>query len=170
MKYKLRTIENNDLEAIRKMRNAQTKILRQVKPISYNEQQEYFSKIHKDNSQILFAIEDEVEEMIGYCGLVNINYVYSTAEISFITIKSECNVEYSKIFLFILNRLSDFAFNSLGLNKIWTETYGFRTNHISILEQFGMIKEGVLREHVFKDGERHNSIIHSKLKNEHLQK
>jgi RimJ/RimL family protein N-acetyltransferase len=170
MKYKLRTIENNDLEAIRKMRNAQTKILRQVKPISYNEQQEYFSKIHKDNSQILFAIEDEVEEMIGYCGLVNINYVYSTAEISFITIKSECNVEYSKIFLFILNSLSDFAFNSLGLNKIWTETYGFRTNHISILEQFGMIKEGVLREHVFKDGERHNSIIHSKLKNEHLQK
>ena len=170
MKYKLRTIENNDLEAIRKMRNAQTKILRQVKPISYNEQQEYFSKIHKDNSQILFAIEDEVEEMIGYCGLVNINYVYSTAEISFITIKSECNVEYSKIFLFILNSLSDFAFNSLGLNKIWTETYGFRTNHISILEQFGMVKEGVLREHVFKDGERHNSIIHSKLKNEHLQK
>ena len=170
MKYKLRTIENNDLEAIRKMRNTQTKILRQVKPISYNEQQEYFSKIHKDNSQILFAIEDEVEEMIGYCGLVNINYIYSTAEISFITIKSECNVEYSKIFLFILNSLSDFAFNSLGLNKIWTETYGFRTNHISILEQFGMIKEGVLREHVFKDGERHNSIIHSKLKNEHLQK
>ena len=92
MKYKLRTIENNDLEAIRKMRNAETKILMQVKPISYNEQQEYFSKIHKDNSQILFAIEDEVEEMIGYCGLVNINYVYSTAEISFITIKSECNV------------------------------------------------------------------------------
>ena len=170
MKYKLRTIENNDLEAIRKMRNTQTKILRQVKPISYNEQQEYFSKIHKDNSQILFAIEDEVKEMIGYCGLVNINYIYSTAEISFITIKSECNVEYSKIFLFILNSLSDFAFNSLGLNKIWTETYGFRTNHISILEQFGMIKEGVLREHVFKDGERHNSIIHSKLKNEHLQK
>ena len=69
-----------------------------------------------------------------------------------------------------MNFISKYAYNHLKLHKIWTETYGFRTNHISILEQFGMIKEGVLREHVFKDGERHNSIIHSKLKNEHLQK
>ena len=166
MDLKIRTIENNDIELIRKWRNEQINILRQIKPISQIEQQEYFSNIHNDNRQILFAIEDA--KLIGYCGLVNLNYIYSTAEISFIAETEMDKIRYKDLFMYTLNYLADYAFNTLNLNKVWTETYEFRTHHVSILEQFGMVKEGVLREHAFINGRKYDSIIHSKLKEEYV--
>ena len=169
MGYNLRTIENEDLELIRKWRNEQIDILRQVKPISYNEQKDYFSNIHKDSIQILFALTID-DLFVGYCGLVNIDYIYSTAEVSFIAKTNMQDSNYRKLFTFTLDNLAKYAFNTLNLNKIWTETYEFRKKHIHILESFGFIQEGILREHVYIKGKKHNSIIHSILKDEHLQK
>jgi RimJ/RimL family protein N-acetyltransferase len=163
---KLRTIENTDLESIRGWRNSQIDVLRQYKPITYNEQQEYFNNLHKDSKQILFAIENK--KLIGYCGLVNINYVYSTAEISFIADTYIKKSAYETAFTFVLQELSNIAFNSLNLNKLWTETYEFRKDHINILESCKFIKDGTLREHVYKNGKRYDSIIHSLLKKEYI--
>ena len=162
MKYKLGTIEKKNIEFIRTLRNNQMDILRQFKLINSVEQEEYFNKVHKDNTQILFSILDD-DSFIGYCGLTNINYIYGTAEISFIVDTDD----YENVFLFVLNELSEHAFNVLNLNKIWTETYEFRKNHINIIESFGMKQEGILREHVYKKGKRYNSIVHSLLKREY---
>lgn len=166
-KYTLGTIEKDNIEIIRKLRNEQIDILRQFKPINSVEQEEYFSKIHKDNKQILFSILDD-NTFLGYCGLININYIYGTAEISFIVDGLRLHADdYESIFLFVLNELRKHAFNTLNLNKIWTETYEFRTNHINILESFGMKKDGILREHIYKKGKRYNSIVHSMLRREY---
>ena len=162
MKYKLGTIEKNNLEFIRELRNNKMDILRQFKLINSVEQEEYFSKIHKDNTQILFSILDN-DTFFGYCGLTNINYIYGTAEISFIVDTND----YKNVFLFVLSELSKHAFDILNLNKIWTETYEFRKNHINIIESFGMKQECILREHVYKKGKRYNSIIHSLLRGEY---
>jgi RimJ/RimL family protein N-acetyltransferase len=167
MDLSIRTIEKTDIENIRIWRNEQTDILRQVNFISQIEQEEYFTKIHNDNKQILFAIDDK-NNFVGYCGLVNLDFIYSTAEISFVAKTNLDKLYYKNLFNFTLKYLGDYAFNTLNLNKIWTETYSFRKYHISILEDFGMVKEGILREHVYIKGKRHNSIIHSKLKKEHV--
>lgn len=162
MKYRLCTIEKEHIQAIRRLRNQQIEVLRQFKPISSTEQEEYFSALHKDNKQILFSILEN-GAFIGYCGLTNINYVYGTAEISFIS----CVEKHEEIFVFALRQLCDQAFNVLNLNKVFTETYDFRKQHIKIIEDFGMIKDGVLREHVFKKGKRYDSVIHSLLRGEY---
>ena len=141
-------------------------ILRQYKLITTQEQIEYFDGIHRDNKQMLFSV-DRSDSFVAYCGLVNINYVYSTAEISFVASPTVVGQDYEKLFLFVLGNLFDIGFNQLNLNKLWTETYEFREFHINILEKFGFVKEGVLRDHIFKMGKRHNSIIHSKLRGEH---
>mgnify|MGYP003656489753 CR=1 FL=1 len=169
VKYKLGTIEEHHVEFIRRMRNEQMSILRQFKPIDYNEQKEYFSNIHKDNRQILFSILDvnSEERCIGYCGLTNINYVCGTAEVSFITEETNDLESYKSILFFVLGELAKYAFDSLNLNKLWTETYDFRDNHISVLESFGMSREGALREHVYHAGKYHASIIHSILEREY---
>ena len=102
MKYKLSTIGKQHVEKIRLLRNEQLEILRQFKPISSMEQEEYFYGIHKDQRQVLFSILEE-EKFIGYCGLTNINYVYGTAEVSFIVDKSD--EECESAFLFCLQEL-----------------------------------------------------------------
>lgn len=162
MRYKLGTIEQGDIEYIRELRNSQIDILRQFRPINSIEQEEYFSRLHKDNKQILFSILDN-DNLVGYCGLTNINYVYGTTEIAFI-VNGE---EHEKVFLFALGELSKYAFHVLNLNKVWTETYEFRKSHIKVIKDFGMKQEGVLREHAYKKGKRFNSVIHSLLRREY---
>tara|TARA_Y100001973_G_C5186120_1_gene327945 strand:+ start:1074 stop:1589 length:516 start_codon:yes stop_codon:yes gene_type:complete len=169
-KYKLDTIENEHIHLIRKWRNEQINVLRQARLINKIEQEEYFSKIHLDDRQMLFSILED-GQLVGYCGLVNINYINGTCELSFI-----CNTEiintpkYDKILLFTFAELAKNAFMSLGLNRIWTETYDFRRHHLNLLEEFGMIKEGILREQIFYNGERHDSIVHSMLRREYDRK
>ncbi len=166
-KYKLGTIEKDHIELIRKWRNEQIEILRQTKPISYAEQEEYFSKLNKDDKVILFSILDQKDKLLAYCGLVNINYVNETAELSFLANTGIAKTNtYSDLFLFVLKELVKYAFDTLNLHKVWTETYAFRDKHIEILESFGMTKEGVLREHVYYKGKRYSSIIHSILRDE----
>lgn len=163
MKYKLSTIEKEHIEKIRFLRNQQIEVLRQFKPISFKEQEEYFQNVHKDQRQILFSILEE-NKFIGYCGLTNISYVYGTAEFSFIT--NSLDEECESVFLFCLNELCNFAFKTLNLNKVHTETYEFRKEIINFIEKRGFKKDGVLREHVYKNGKRYNSFIHSLLRSE----
>ena len=160
MRYKLSTIDKHHVEKIRLLRNNQLEILRQFKPISFMEQEEYFYSIHKDQRQILFSILEE-DKFIGYCGLTNINYVYGTAEVSFIVDQSD--EECEGVFLFCLQELCGFAFNTLNLNKVHTETYEFRKKIIGLIEKSGFKKDGILREHVYKNGKRYNSFVHSLL-------
>jgi RimJ/RimL family protein N-acetyltransferase len=55
----------------------------------------------------------------------------------------------------------------LDFNKLYTETYSFREQHIKILEDNDFIEEGVLKEHIFNQENKkfYNSIFHSILKN-----
>ena len=59
---------------------------------------------------------------------------------------------------------------SLDLPGRNTTSYGsvIANSFLNILENFGFIQEGVLREHVYIKGKKHNCIIHSVLKNEYL--
>jgi len=165
--YTLGTIDHKHIHLIRQWRNEQIDILRQNKLITETEQEEYFSNIHRDNRQMLFSILED-GELVGYCGLVNLDYINRSSELSFI-----CNTEllnaakYDELFFYAFNELAKTAFMSLGLNRLWTETYSFRGDHLRLLKKFGMIEEGILREQVFYSGKHCDSIIHSMLRREY---
>ena len=56
-----------------------------------------------------------------------------------------------------------FAFDELCFNRIFTETWDFRDEHIGILEGFGFVYEGRLRQHVAKGGRAHDALLHGLL-------
>ncbi len=169
-KYGLASIEYPDLEKIRIWRNKQMENLRQFRPLTIKNQEKFWDSIANDEKTVLFAIiAKENENLIGYCGVVNIHPVYSHGELSFLVDDQidQKGPVYREIHLECLHLLCDYAFNQLHLNRIFTETYEFRKEHIVNMERFGMVKEGILREHVFKNGTFCNSIIHSILKKEY---
>ena len=47
---------------------------------------------------------------------------------------------------------------------MFTESYAFREYHISILEENGYKKEGVLRNHIAKFGKFYDLIVHGIIK------
>jgi RimJ/RimL family protein N-acetyltransferase len=162
----LRCISESYIEDIRKWRNKQTDILRQKKIISKLEQQNYFKKnifndMGRKPKNILFAIfYDEI--FIGYGGLVHISWGDMRAEISFLLDPkiSHAKKKYEIIFSNYLYLIKSIAFESLALNKIFTETFKFRTRHINILEKNKFVKEGELSQHNRINNNFINSVIH----------
>jgi RimJ/RimL family protein N-acetyltransferase len=139
-----RPLRFRDIERIRLWRNSQRKYLRQRGFISRVRQISYFLfSFRKDlplehPEKVLLGMESG-GQLVGYCGLVHINWIRDEAEVSFLVSRAK-NVEeaYGQVMTAALMCLCEVA-KSLGLKWLKTETYVFpeRQNHLAILEAFG---------------------------------
>jgi len=170
------SLKREHLEKLKEWRNAQMDILRQWKPLTDHNQEKWFQEVSTAINQVVFSIvifdKGNNEEFIGYCGLVHIDHINKRAELSFLieperTSKREV---YQEDFTAALRVLCEYGFNQLNFNKIFTETFSFRKYQIEILEKFGFRKDGILREHQYVNGKYWDSIIHSMLRSEFLEK
>lgn len=160
-------INRDDIESIRGWRNAQTKVLRQNKIITKQEQIQYFEHYifneycSSEPSNILFSLFFE-GTLLGYGGLVHVSWENKRAEISFLVSPEVASNKdlYKDIFTSFLKLTKVIAINYLGLRRIFTETFDFRNAHISILEDSGFVREGVMNDHVIIEGRPCASIIH----------
>jgi RimJ/RimL family protein N-acetyltransferase len=59
-----------------------------------------------------------------------------------------------------------FCFSQLGLNKVYLDVWEENQRAIKCYLKCGFKEEGVLREHVRKDGRYHNKVIMSVLRQE----
>ena len=171
--YETTSIQMEDSECIRKWRNEQITALRQNEPLGKTEQERYFREVvkpqfnQKQPDQILLRFTNE-NQLIGYGGLVHLNWTDKRAEASFLleTERAKDQELYQSECKIFMNLLMICAFTVLGLNKISTEAYAHREFHVNALEQAGFTREGVLREQTKVDGNWVDSIVGSILKSE----
>jgi len=165
-------LSKEDLSSIKDWRNTQMDILRQWRPLTDRNQENWYHVVSEDNHQVIFSIkecnQDAATQLIGYCGITNIDYINRRGEISFLVDPSRAEdlILYQPDIFAVLNHLCQYGFDRLNLHKLFTETFDFRVKHISLLEQFGMHLDGVIREHQYIRGNYHNSVIHSILQSE----
>ena len=169
--FSLVPIRDEDKYVILEMRNEQMYHLRQAKPLTIKDQEDYFENVvsklfeaEKPN-QLLFSFIKN-EEFVGYGGLVHINWIDKNAEISFI-MKTELekeNFEYFwKNYLSILDKL---AFEELNFHKIYTYAFDLRPHLYQVIEKAGFVEEARLKEHCFFDGKFLDVVLHSKYNRE----
>jgi len=164
--YVLIPIRQEDIQSIRKWRNAQIDVLRQNKPISENEQEKYYEEIMKKNflknnpEQILFSFLLK-SKCIGYGGLVHIDWEQKSAELSFLNETSRAkNLDlYFKDFSKFLKIIFKIVFDNMKINQIVTETYNIRPKTIEILKSFGFKKKTTLKNHIKINGKLIDSLI-----------
>ena len=161
-------LERKDIAMIKDWRNRQMMILRQSKPLTDTDQEEWYRNLSRDDSQIVFGLrfnEGESDHLVGYCALVRMDSISKRAELSFLVnpTRAESKDLYKNDMISALALLCRYGFEEIQLHKIYTETFEFRKNHISILEDFGFVKEGVLRSHQYKSGKFLDSVLHSML-------
>ena len=171
--FALDSVGDIHIESIRQWRNAQMDVLRQEAPITQVAQQRYFeTRIwptletpQPDNVLLVLLHQGRA---IGYGGLVHIAWAHRRAEVSFLlapelTLEEDTYARYFSCYLGLIKRL---AFESLGMRRLFTETYAGRVHHMGVLESAGFRVEGRLREHVLIAGVPVDSVFHGILRNE----
>lgn len=128
---KLIPIRYEDREAIRQWRNDQIDFLRQKEPLSQADQDNYFqhqvSGLFEKNQpdQLLFSYLVK-NELVGYGGLVHIDWKQKSAEISFL-MKSEIQGDdFVNHWMQYLSLIDQLAFQELRLEKVFTYAYDLR--------------------------------------------
>lgn len=165
--FSLVTVQDEHIESIRLWRNAQTDVLRQMEPITPDQQVRYYqehiwpSLDQPHPRQILLSFL-EGGRHIGYGGLVHMAWEHRRAEVSFLldpvlaaNVPVHCH--YFALYLGLAKRI---AFSALGLHRLHTETFAIRTDLIRELEANGFRLEGRMRDHVRIDDKAVDSLIH----------
>lgn len=168
--YTLSVIRDEDKHSILKWRNEQLDILRQNRPLSQNEQELYFREVvaklftETNPEQLLFSYFFK-NELIGYGGLVHINWKEKSAEISFLT-QTERNDEgavFRNDFANYLSLVTRLAFQHLGFQKLHTTFYAIpqRSSYRKILSEAGFTYEGAHKEKVIVQNEQVDQLLYS---------
>lgn len=126
---------------------------------------EIYEAPKKKLKNLSFGIYDKSSrELIGDIGISSVDFTNRCAEIG-ITIG---NKKYRGKGLCVdtVKALTNYCFNSLKLNKVYLDVWENNKRAIGCYLKCGFRKDGLLREHVFRNKKYHNKIIMSLLKKE----
>lgn len=167
----VQAVQEYHIEDIRQWRNAQMNILRQSTLITPDEQKNYFQKhiwtdmpsLHPKNILLAYMEDDH---FIGYGGLVHIAWEHLRAEVSFLLSNNLAGTaeDFQQYFPTFLQLMKILAFEDLKLERLCTETYSIRPEYISVLENSGFEREGILTNHIRIKNKPFNSFIHGCVK------
>ena len=171
-KFKIIPIRFEDRFDIMNWRNEQIYHLRQDKPLTEEDQDNYFNNIvtklfnQEKPNQLLFSyLENDV--CIGYGGLVHINWVDKNAEISFVMDTKLESISFKIHWINFLEFIEKVAFEELKFHKIFTYAFDLRPQLYEALLKSGFTKEARLKEHCLFDDIYIDVVTHSKI-NHHV--
>ncbi|MGL5888553.1 MAG: GNAT family N-acetyltransferase [Bacteroidia bacterium] len=143
----------------------------------FNSDEEYSSEKRKSDLghtsynrsilQFLF-VDKETQKTIGRGGFHNWFFLHHRSELGYLI--SDVNFRQKGLMNEALEALIDYGFTTMNLHRIEAFTGKDNIASIRLLEKNGFTKEAVLREHYFIDGVFVDSVVFSKLKQEHLNK
>lgn len=151
---RLRALEEHDLELKVKWINDPdiNATLHYEIPLGLSKTKKWFQNSVLDNSRRDLVIETIEAEPIGLVGLIDINWFHRTAE-AYILLG---NKKYwgKGIGTMALSMIVQWAFEELGMNKVWGTARATNSAAIKMQKKVGFKLEGTLREEKYIRGKR----------------
>ncbi len=171
--FKLIPIRDEDKYAILQWRNEQIDVLRQKELLTKEQQEIYFKNVvdalftKEKPEQLLFSFLEN-DKLIGYGGLVHIDWESKNAEVSFL-ISTERNTNkklFCSDFNNYLNVLFGVGFDNLQFIKLHTTFYGIeqRKEYKDVLVSAGFKQEAKLEKHLMINNNFVDVFIYSKFR------
>ena len=166
--YSLVPIRDEDKYDIMNWRNNQLDILRQETILSIEQQEHYFKTVVdklfdiEEPKQLLFSFLEN-NKLIGYGGLVHIDWEIKTAEISFLTetsrnINADMFISDWVNYLSILKKVAN---DYLNFKSIYTYAFDLRPNLYIALQEAGFTEINRHKNHIQIDDKKVDVVIHS---------
>lgn len=143
-----------------------TQYLIMYKPITRNWEEEWFDKLKDREDTVFFSIllldQNGPEKIIGNCAIHNINAKNRACSCG-ITIgeKDYQNKGYGTE---AMEMLVEYGFNTLNMNRIELSVYDFNIRAYKSYIKVGFVEEGRKRQARYHNGEYHDEIIMSLLR------
>ena len=167
----LRPVEENDYRVIRDWRlsDSVSYYFPSSEPISLQKQRDWMRNMLEDSSSYYFIICDKnTSTPVGLIFLTDIDRLNQNAEFGYYLGNEKYQGAGVSIEAELL--LLNYAFNIQNMHKVYCESLEYNKKVLTIHAKFGFNKDGVKREHVYKNGEWNNIIVMSILKQEFLEK
>jgi len=165
---RLRQIEASDLLKLRNWRNSPgiRSYTRGYRPLNVLNQTKWLESLSADQLNIMFAIEKKFDrELIGCCGLTNINWKEGHGEVSiYIGEKKWQSKGYASD---ALRLLLEYGFKELRLHRIYGIIFEYNDASIKFFEKNGFEFEGRHREARFWDGKFYDELVYGILDREY---
>lgn len=165
-KIYLRAIEKSDNELLRQLMNdPDTELMLSGKsfPVSGDSQLKWFENLGSSNELRFIIAERASDEAVGTVILSDIDRINGTAEIHIkLRAESRCKGFGSDC----VRTLVGYAVNELRLNCIYANILEYNTASRLMFEKCGFVREGIMRERVYKNGKYVNVLAYSILRDE----
>jgi RimJ/RimL family protein N-acetyltransferase len=133
-----------------------------VRPFNQKQIEKLIIDWNDGESCFVFAIRSD-DNLIGLINLDDVDWVNSHSEIGIaLTEHAARGRGYASE---ALELMTDYAFNSLGLHKLWARIIEGNQPSIRLFEQAGFINEGTMREHVLRNGKWKGMLIYGLINN-----
>lgn len=166
----LRAIERSDLPLLLEWRNrpAYRRYFRETRELNSDQQILWFEKIvNADPATRMFSIiELTTGRLLGACGLCYIDWPNRSADFSIYIGADDLYIDtlYAPDAANILMR---YAFQELGLHRVWTEIYDIDIAKKKFFTDLGFTLDGRHRETHWTEGRWHDSLFFGLLESEH---
>jgi hypothetical protein len=161
---RFRPLETEDLKQLRDWRNDPKvrESFREYRPLNMQNQEKWFASL-QDGRDIMFMVVCDKGDPVGVGGLCYIDQHNRHAELSYYVGDKVYSGKYD---VEIINALVKYGFEEVGLHRISAECYAFATDRLSVIEECGFKRDGVMRDVVFRHGKFWDSIMLSILEGE----
>jgi RimJ/RimL family protein N-acetyltransferase len=166
-KISLRALDREDAPRIAGWFNDPevTRNTSRYRPLSVSEQVRLIDRMHENTDDLVVGIVlKATDALIGQCGLHGVNDKNRRCTF-FILIGDRSNwdqgygSEATRLMLAL-------AFDTLNLNRVQLDVFADNERAVRCYEQLGFRKEGVLRQHSFREGAYHDVLLMSMLRSE----
>ena len=164
----LRAIESRDLELLLEIINdpeVENMLLGHSFPIPEKHHEEWYKNLSVNSKELRTVIETKDHGTIGAVMLTDIDWKNRTA-LFHIKIKSDSDIRGKGYGTKAAKAIINYAFEQLNLNLIYSHIIEYNIASQRLHEKCGFVKEGILRERVYKNGEYHNIFSLSIKRNE----
>lgn len=158
---RLRAFESSDLDANHAFMNDYETLRGMMSgipfPASFEDERQWLSNQSSyTRGEYQFAIEDFEGDLVGRCGIIKLDWKNRVAELAIMVGTPYRHRGYGKE---AMELLVSFCFREMNLHRLKVTVFAFNTPAIKTYEHCGFVREGLLREEIFRDGEYRDVVI-----------
>jgi RimJ/RimL family protein N-acetyltransferase len=150
---RLTPLRSSDAEMLFQWINERGEVLFNApyRPVTEGQHRAWLDEVERSRDLVIFAIRPlDEERLVGYCQLVDLQWVHRTAELR-IRLGQEGDRGHG-YGTEAIRLLVNFAFRDLNLRRVMAHVFAYNARAERVYEKVGFVREGVLRKAAHLDG------------------